>query len=490
MTASPVTGVEQNSINFVPHSQRYGSVRSLFTLWFGANMQVTAIAAGAITVAVGVPLPWALLAIVVGNLVGAVFMALHSAQGPRLGIPQMIQSRAQFGYLGAVLPLLLVLLMYVGYFASSAVLTGQAVSSWLGLPVDTSIIASNAVTAVLAVYGYRLLHAAEKWLSLLSGIGFLILSVQLVRHVGVGHWSAGGFSWGPFLLATAIAATWQLTYAPYVADYSRYLPADTPVRSSFWYTYAGTVLASVWMFAFGAVATAAAAKAFDGGSVDFIVGQAGTATWAFFLVIIAGNIAVNALNLYGMFMSASTTITVFARNSIDVTVRTVIILVAAAAGTTIAITGRSDFLDNFTNFILLLTYFLIPWTSINLVDFYLVRKERYAIDDIFDPKGRYGGVDWRSMTVYLAGIVLELPFVSSSFYTGPLVEPLGGADISWIVGIFVSGGLYLLVMKLIPVRRGHIATEGDAPVPAADAHSPRGARTDLPAAVHEEANGQ
>ncbi|MFF0223505.1 purine-cytosine permease family protein [Streptomyces sp. NPDC004629] len=470
MSANSITSVEQRSIDFIPHSERYGSVRSLFTLWFGGNLQVTAIAAGAITVAVGLPLPWALLAIVVGNLVGAVFMALHSAQGPRLGIPQMIQSRAQFGYLGAVLPLLLVLLMYVGYFAGSAVLTGQAISSWLGLPVDLSIVAANAVTAVLALYGYRLLHATEKWLSVLSGIAFLILSVQLVRHVGLGDWSGSGFSWGTFLLATSIAATWQLTYAPYVADYSRYLPADTPVRASFWYTYAGTVLASSWMFAFGAVATAAAAKAFAGGSVDFIVGQAGTATWAFFLIIIVGNIVVNALNLYGMFMSATTTFTVFVKGPINVAARTLIILCSAAVGTVLAITGRSNFLDNFTNFILLLAYFLIPWTSINLVDFYLVRRERYAIDDIFERDGRYGGVDWRAMTAYVAGIAIELPFVSSAFYVGPLVAPLGGADVSWIVGIFVSGGLYLLIMKAAPVRRGHIATERDAPVRAGADH--------------------
>ncbi|WP_432562004.1 purine-cytosine permease family protein [Kineococcus sp. SYSU DK003] len=464
MAARSVASVERRSIDFVPLNERHGSVRSLFTLWFGANMTITAIAAGAVTVAVGVPLPWALLAIVLGNLIGAVFMALHSAQGPLLGIPQMIQSRAQFGFVGAVLPLVLVLLMYVGYFASSAVLTGQAVASWLGLSVDTSIVLANAVTAVLAIYGYRLLHATEKWLSLLSGIGFLVLSVQLVRNVGFGEWTTAGFSWGPFLLAMAVAATWQLTYAPYVADYSRYLPVDTPVRASFWYTYAGTVLAATWMFAFGAVATAAAAEAFDGGSVDFIVGQAGAATWAFFLIVVAGNIAVNALNLYGMFMSATTTLTVFSRERVGVWLRAAIILVAAVVGTAIAIVGRANFLDNFTNFILLLAYFLIPWTSINLVDFYLVRKERYVIEDIFEPHGRYAGVDWRAMTAYVVGIVLELPFVNSSFYVGPFVEPLGGADVSWLLGIFLSGGLYYVLMRVAPVRRGHVAVHGDQPV--------------------------
>lgn len=53
-------------------------------------------------------------------------MALHSAQGPRLGIPQMIQSRAQFGFCGAILPILLVILMYVGSSPCAAIGSSRA----------------------------------------------------------------------------------------------------------------------------------------------------------------------------------------------------------------------------------------------------------------------------------------------------------------------------------------------------------------------------
>jgi purine-cytosine permease-like protein len=76
------------------------------------------------------------------------------------------------------------------------------------------------------------------------------------------------------------------------------------------------------------------------------------------------------------------------------------------------------------------------------------------ISAIFDPDGQYGGVDWRSMLAFGFGIGVELPFVSSSFYTGPLVRDVGGADISWILGIFASGGAYYLLMRRYPVRRG------------------------------------
>jgi nucleobase:cation symporter-1, NCS1 family len=308
---------------------------------------------------------------------------------------------------------------------------------------------------VLAIYGYRMLHGVVGAMAVVGGVMFAFLSVQLVRNNDVGAaltW--GHFSVGPFLLAMSVAATWQLTFAPYVADYSRYLPANTKISSSFWTTYAGTVLASSWMFAFGAIAVAVAGNAFNGGSIEFIVRQGAFAPGLFFLLLIVGNTGGNAFNVYGLFMSATTTVSAFRPFRVTVTVRTLIITAGAAIGTGVAIAGRGNFIGNFTNFIVLLTYFLIPWTSINLVDFYLVRKERYNLAAIFDPRGQYGGADWRTLLAFGIGIVVELPFVSSSFYTGPLVRDVGGADISWILGIIVSGGAYYLLMRRFPVRRG------------------------------------
>jgi NCS1 family nucleobase:cation symporter-1 len=446
---------EQRSIEFIPHTARHGRSRSLFTLWFGANMQVTTIAAGALNVTIGLGLGWALLSIVIGNLIGAVFMALHSAQGPKLGIPQMIQSRAQFGYVGAVVPLVLVLLMYLGFFATTDVQGGQAMTAWTGLPKVPSTLLVSVLILLVAVFGYRLIHALEKWVSLLSALAFAYLTERLLTsHAMASAWHDHHFTGGSFLLGVALAATWQITYAPYVADYSRYLPARTTIRSSYWYTYTGSVVATCWMMAFGAIAAAISANAFAGGSVEFIVHQAQGGYGVFYLVIVLGIVGINGLNLYGIFMSTTTIMTALTRFSVGRKGRAAIIGLAAAAGTTIGLAASSDFLGNFENFILLLAYFLIPWTAINLADFYLVRRDSYDIPAIFDPSGQYGGVDLRTTTAYLVGVLTELPFVNSGFYTGPLVADLGGADISWIVGLLTSAVAYLLLMRRFPARRG------------------------------------
>jgi NCS1 family nucleobase:cation symporter-1 len=443
-------GVEQHTTDFVPLSERHGRPRSLFAVWFASNMQITTIVTGALGVVVGLPLPSALAALVLGNLVGAVFMAMHSAQGPKLGIPQMIQSRAQFGFYGAVLPLLLVLLMYIGFFASSTVLASQALGAWWHISPTLAGIIVSALCTVLAVFGYRAIHRVERIIAVVAVVAFLVLSVRLFTEHSVGHaWHAGGHTGvGTFLLVTAIAATWQITYAPYVADYSRYLPEDTSVRAAFWWTYGGSALASIWMMAFGSIAAAVASEAFNSGSSSFIVSLApGGLGWLVSLVLVLGVVAIQVLNLYGMFMSMTTTVTALARFRVNTPVRAGFLVLAAVVGTTVGLVASSNFISNFENFILFLAYFLIPWTAINLADFYLVRHGRYDVDAIFDPNGIYRKVNWRAIGAYLVAVAVEVPFMSTTFYTGPMVAHLGGADISWIFGLIVAAGLYAVLLR-------------------------------------------
>jgi NCS1 family nucleobase:cation symporter-1 len=442
--------VERHSIDFIPPSERHGKPFSLFTLWFSANMQVTTIVTGALAVIIGLPLLWAIVAIVVGNVLGGIVMALHSAQGPRMGIPQMIQSRAQFGYYGAILPLILVIIMYIGFFASSGVLGGQALSAWTGIPVTPSIIIVALICTLLAIFGYDLIHRYESIVSILFLIGFVYLTIRLLANNPLGKaFSTSTFSLGTFVLVISVIATWQITYGPYVADYSRYLPVNTSIGTTFWWTFGGSVISSIWMMIFGSIATVVAATAFGNNSVGFIVTQAGVPVLGdiTFLLIILGIIAANVLNLYGVFLTTTTTITGLERFRGGIQLRVALVLIAAVVGTAVAVLGQGNFITNYSNFLLLLLYVLIPWSAINLVDFYLLRHERYNIDAIYDPDGIYKRVNWRALVAYIVAIVVEIPFISTTLYTGPLVKYLGGADISWLIGLIVASVLYYVLMK-------------------------------------------
>lgn len=443
--------IERRSIDPIPDDERHGHPRSLFTLWFAANMQITSAVTGAVTVLVGLHPLWALVAVVVGNALGAVPMALHAAQGPKLGIPQMIQSRAQFGVYGAVLPLILVVVMYVGYFATGSLLGGQALAEITGTPVDVSILAYAGLSALIAIIGYRLIHRFGWLASLVSVIVFVYLSFRLLTtHDLTAVLDNADFDFPAFLLALSLTASWQLTFGPYVADTSRYLPSGTSVSATFWWTYGGTVLGAVWAMSFGAVAYAVAGNAFKGREVAYVVGIGGEALVLPLLCTIAlGKFTVNVLNIYGGYMTVATTLTAFSRKAVlSPTARVVYIVIVGLAGGVLAVLGRDEFLSYFVLFLHFILYFLTPWSAINLVDFYLVRREEYVLEDMYDPDGRYGRWCGHALLAYFVGILVQLPFSHvDKLFTGFMVPVLGGADIAWLLGLAVPGLLYWVTMR-------------------------------------------
>jgi nucleobase:cation symporter-1, NCS1 family len=116
----------------VPLDERHGQPNQMFYMWFGINANIGALVVGFIGISLGLSFWWTFLAILIGNVAGALFMAFHAAQGPRLGVPQMIQGRAQFGYYGAILPLAVAWIMYVAFLAIGIVLAGQGFQAVFG----------------------------------------------------------------------------------------------------------------------------------------------------------------------------------------------------------------------------------------------------------------------------------------------------------------------------------------------------------------------
>ncbi|MGH8435817.1 MAG: purine-cytosine permease family protein [Pseudomonas sp.] len=439
--------VEKRSIDFIPEDERYGKPGSLFFIWFGANMNITTIASGMLPVVIGLNLFWSAMAIILGSLIGAIFMASHSAQGPKLGIPQMIQSRAQFGVIGAVLPLLFVMLIYLGFFVSNTLLAAQAIESISPLGGDANIYLIGALCFVVALYGYRLIHRLQKLLSILSILVFLVATLlALGLPIPDGQWSPADFSLAKFLVAVSIAVTWQLSYAPYVADYSRYLPSKTPMSQVFWYSYAGTVAGGAWMMILGAMLSVAIAGFSDnvGSHLAHLFGAAAVLLFAF---IVYGQVAINVFNLYGAFMSTVTVIEPFSRLRVTPSVRSMFMLVISVIATALCTISQENFIAFFLNFIFFMSYFLIPWTAINLVDYYCLRKGEYSVKDIFDMNGRYGRVNPVACGSFVLAILLEVPFMNTTLYVGPIANALDGIDLAWVVGLLVPALSYYWLMK-------------------------------------------
>lgn len=458
--------IEKHTIGFVPDSDRHGKVRDLFTLWFGTNIAPLPIVTGAAGVLVyHLSFGWVLSAIVVGHLVGGVFMALHSAQGPRMGIPQMIQSRGQFGSVGALLVVVIAAVMYLGFFASNIVLAGQSLNGIVGaVPVPVGVVIGAVGSGVICVIGYRFIHALNRVGTWVLGVGILVAFGWIIAGgVPSGFWNRGGFSVAGWLATVSLAALWQIAFAPYVSDYSRYLPASVGVMRTFWATYLGCTLGSMLPFTLGAVvALAAPADTETMQAVRDVTGSLGPVMLLLFLLSVISH---NALNLYGSVLAVVTCAQTYAQRWIPTArARTGLSVVIIVLTTIVAIAASENFLSHFVDLVLALLVVLVPWTAINLIDFYAIHNGNYHLDSIFRRDGGiYGRFNRDALIAYLVGIAVQIPFMNTPMYAGPISEHLGGADLSWIVSLVVTSPLYYLLARRSRDRGERVAPTVAAP---------------------------
>ena len=265
--------IEVRSIDYVPDGERHGGLASQFTLWLAANLQITAIVTGALAVVFGGDVFWSLVALLLGQLIGGAVMALHAAQGPQLGLPQMISCRVQFGIYGAVIPIVAVCLMYIGFSASGCVLAGQAVGQLLHINDGFGIVIFGSFIVIVTLLGYRFIHLLGRVASIVGMAAFVYMFSRLfASHDVAALLAERHFSLSKFLLAMSLSASWQIAYGPYVADYSRYLPRDTSVARVFTAVGLGSVIGSQISMTFGVLAAALAGKQFEHHEVAYIVG--------------------------------------------------------------------------------------------------------------------------------------------------------------------------------------------------------------------------
>ncbi|MEV6737123.1 cytosine permease [Streptomyces sp. NPDC051104] len=471
-------GLEIRSIDYVPLDERHGKLWHLGPLWFMSNAQIATLAVGLISITEGGNLVWSLIAIVAGTVVGTFFMAFHSAQGPQLGLPQMIQSRPQFGYVGALLVWLFAYLQYAGFNVFNTILTGDALHTTLHGGVDLWVVVVTVVAFLVALVGYDVIHRAEQVLTytFLVVFGIFTVGILVTLHYPPGSFDLGAFRWTPFLAQFGVVAGYQISWAIYVSDYSRYLPPDVTVRRTFYWTYFGSALGGIWLMVLGTLLAAWAGKNFDtirsiDAAGDKVFGGFGAIVLLFAAL---GLVSVTALNMYGGSLTLISAIDSFRRVRPTLAVRLVTIGLTAALSLIGALSATSNFLQNFNNFLLLVLYLFIPWTAVNLMDYYVVRRGHYAIAEIFNPRGVYGRWGWHGIIAYLVGFAAMVPFFSvPNLYVGPAAEALGGADISLFVGLPVAALLYWLLTRSIDVEAERRLAEAEAAELERAAHAHR-----------------
>ena len=451
-TTAALKSIESRSIDYIPSHERKGRLLDQATIWFAGSAQLLSLATGAIGISLGLNLGWTLIALTIGSIFGTIPVAAHATQGPHLGLPQMVQSRPQFGRYGALFIWAMAIAVYWGYIVLGGNLLGATTTQLVGGPPSLWAVGTCVVAILLAVFGYHWLHSAQRviTLALIAVILIYVIGLAAGGYIPAESFDLSqGFDLAPFVVVVSAATAYQLSWAFFVSDYSRYMPANTSKKAIITYTSLGLILGIVAFEFVGALCASLLP------TEDLISGVLTTGNYVFQglgpLMLITGGLGLLGLMAMCVYGGSLTIITAIdSIRSIRPTraIRLVTILVIGITATVAAAILPADFLNtSFATILAVLAYLMAPWTSINLTDFFLVRRGHYSVREMFKRDGIYGYWNWRGIVAYVVTFTIMIPFMYLSFYQGAIATALGGIDIAFFVGIPIGCAIYWLLCR-------------------------------------------
>ncbi len=428
-----VLRVEPFGIERISERERHGRPWKLFPFWFGANVTLYSFLVGFLGITVfSLPLGLAIGGIVLGTVLGAAPFALLGVIGPATGYPQIAQSRSAFGRRGAYLPATLNWVSTTGWSAVTFILGGLALSEFLpAIPFAVGVGIFAAIQIVVALYGHNFLHRFEQAMALILVVVFAAMTVVSMQGVASSTYAPTGGGLVGFGFMVVLAASIPLSWAPYAADFSRYLPQQTGRRDLVLPSFLGMAAACIWVETIGALLSiplgslgdpvAVFAHAFGDGAVGPLL-----------LLLVVNLLAANAPNLYSSGLSLL---------ALDVPVkRWSSVLLGGAIATVFAVFGGAAGSVVYEAWLFFVEYWIAPWTAIILLSFY-----------VFSPRGTEAPPDrsrpWRSAALvsYGAAVLVAIPFMDQPAFVGPISVGLGGLDLSDLVAFTVAAILFYLL---------------------------------------------
>lgn len=447
-----------HSIEPIPDEGRDSTGPQQMWIWAGANIAPVNWALGALGIILKLGLWETIAVIVIGNAAGSAIFAAFTVMGHKTGVNQMVLSRAAFGRRGAYLPSLLMFLMTLGWIGVntyfpvkiSMAILGQfgIADSWFANLVVITIVMVTQV--LIGTYGFYAIRTFEKYTVPVTVVIMVLMSVLAWSQSGIVNWSlTTSLPPGPHLamltlLMTAVGVGWGISWVTWASDYSRFVPRSTSSKSVFWYSYVGMFVPSVWLAVLGATIASVTLDTDPAKMVSAVFG--GVASILVLLLVLHGPIATNILNVYS---SALAALSMGVRFS-----RTALALIVGIAGyaVTVYFIFAPSFAKAFDNWLISLLLWMSPYAGVVMADFFIKRKSQIDVPELYkSPETSiYGDINWSGMIAFFAGLVAGWSVQDGLVpaLQGPIsINLLGGADLSWLAGIVVSGGVYLALSK-------------------------------------------
>jgi NCS1 nucleoside transporter family len=459
--------VDLHSIEPIPESEKDSTGPQQMWIWAGANIAPINWALGALGIVLKLGLWDTIAVIVLGNIVGCAIFAAFTVMGHKTGVNQMVLCRSAFGRRGAALPSLLMFLMTLGWIGVNtyfpvkiavAILADFGVKdTWLTNFIVVTVV--MVVQVLIGIYGFYAIRTFEKYTVPITAAIMVLMSILAWSRPGVVNWNLttslppGARLAMTTLLMTAIGVGWGISWVTWASDYSRFVPRTVSSRAVFWYSYVGMFVPTVWLAILGATIASRTLDTDPAKMVSAVFG--GVASILVLLLVLHGPIATNILNVYSAALAALSMGMRFTRTGIA--------WVAGIVGyiVTIYFVFQPSFAKAFDSWMISLLLWMSPWAGVVLADFFIHRRGRIDVAELYREPERsgYGDINWAGILSFLIGLIAGWSVQDGLVpaLQGPIsTKLLGGADLSWLVGIVVAGGLYLALSRRtadVPVPR-------------------------------------
>ncbi|MDT5184229.1 MAG: nucleobase:cation symporter, family [Mycobacterium sp.] len=424
--------VETHGIAPIAEDQRYGTPRRLFTVWFAPQVNMTGVFTGTLAIVLGLGFWLGLLAMVIGTVLGSLVVGYLSTWGPRTGTGQLPNSRMAFGG-GVVLPAALQWLSSIAWDGLVGLFGGEALAVLLGVPFWVAVMIVLGVQGAVGFFGYELIHRLQAVLTVVLFTTFVVFAVKLVGgHEIVTPASVSGADLvGAFVLEVTIAFSLSVSWASYAADFSRYLRADSSRARVFGFTFAGIVLAYIFVQGIG-IAAGDVVSEHTAEGVRSVMG--GGLLGGLALVVIAlASIGSGVMNDYSGSLALQT-IGVRVRRPVSAVIVTVL------AFALILWLHAADTATRFQDVLLLVSYWIPAFVSIVVIDWLLRIGGRASINPAEETTERRDAA--AAVIVFVIAYAAAIPFMNTSLIEGPLAKAWHGADVAYFVNLVVAALLY------------------------------------------------
>jgi len=442
-------GIETHGIERVPAKTRaHIRIFDNYTMWFSANLVISTVVLGALATNVFALGFWdSIAAIVIFNVLGVLPVAFFSTLGPKLGLRQMTISRFSFGWIGSMVMVLCNVVACIGWSAVNVIVGGQLVDALSGgaLPQQVGILIITILTTLVSIYGYKHIHRYERYAWVPMTVIFLLLLVVAGPKMSIvptpplsiaevaSFFSFGGAVYG-------FATGWS----SYAADYNVNQPEETPAHRVFLLTFMGIVIPCIVLEIFG-MALTTAYKGLGGGGLLAAAAKPLGSFGTFLLLLLALSVVANNIpNDYSLGLSMHVLGKPFQRIN-----RSVWALIGAVIYVLIAVPATANFNEALSNFLLLIAYWLGPWSIILILEHFVFRRGRYNVDD-WNTRDNLP-IGWAAVVSFVIGLGGVMLGAAQVYYVGPiagLFNPPFGMDIGFELGLIFTGVAYFYLRRV------------------------------------------